>query len=104
MRTWKEAEQAGTAVGFELVSSHDIATAAPVCGPWCTTPSLPPACSDPAPVDAICTCLSGTVHQTVATLHAEAICISLTASIDSDQRDAGTTGCARAFRGNTCNI
>lgn len=34
MRTWKEAEDAGKAVGFELVMSVDMATASPVCGPW----------------------------------------------------------------------
>ena len=68
MRTWKEAEQAGAAVGFELVSSHDIATAAPVCGPWCTTPPLPHTCSDPAPVDAICARVSGTLFGPIATV------------------------------------
>ena len=35
MRTYKEAEQAGKNVGFDLVSSYDLATASPVCGPWC---------------------------------------------------------------------
>ncbi len=35
MRTYKEAEAAGQHVGFELVTSIDIATASPVAGPWC---------------------------------------------------------------------
>jgi 24-methylenesterol C-methyltransferase len=35
MRTWKEAEDAGKAVGFELVQSIDLAIASPVCGNWC---------------------------------------------------------------------
>lgn len=35
MRTWKEAEQAGKNVGFELVMSVDLATASIVAGPWC---------------------------------------------------------------------
>lgn len=34
MRTYKEAEQAGKHVGFELVHSSDIAVASPVTGPW----------------------------------------------------------------------
>ncbi|KAK9827679.1 hypothetical protein WJX81_007793 [Elliptochloris bilobata] len=34
MRTYKEAEQAGKNVGFELVCSIDIATASPVSSPW----------------------------------------------------------------------
>ncbi|CAL5219207.1 g998 [Coccomyxa viridis] len=34
MRTYKEAEQAGKHVGFELVGSVDIAVASPVAGPW----------------------------------------------------------------------
>ena len=34
MRTYKEAEQAGKHVGFELVNSVDIAVASPVAGPW----------------------------------------------------------------------
>jgi len=34
MRTWKEAEDAGKKVGFELVQSIDLATASIVCGPW----------------------------------------------------------------------
>ena len=34
MRTYKEAEQAGKHVGFELVGSIDIAVASPVAGPW----------------------------------------------------------------------
>ena len=34
MRTYKEAEQAGKNVGFQLVMSYDIATASPVSGPW----------------------------------------------------------------------
>lgn len=35
MRTYKEAEQAGKSVGFELVRSVDIATVSPVATPWC---------------------------------------------------------------------
>ncbi len=35
MRTYKEAEQAGKHVGFELLNSIDIAVASPVAGPWC---------------------------------------------------------------------
>ena len=34
MRTYKEAEQAGKHVGFELLGSIDIAVASPVAGPW----------------------------------------------------------------------
>ena len=34
MRTYKEAEQAGKHVGFELINSVDIAVASPVAGPW----------------------------------------------------------------------
>eukprot|EP00197_Chlamydomonas_leiostraca_P006353 CAMPEP_0202865196 /NCGR_PEP_ID=MMETSP1391-20130828/5325_1 /ASSEMBLY_ACC=CAM_ASM_000867 /TAXON_ID=1034604 /ORGANISM="Chlamydomonas leiostraca, Strain SAG 11-49" /LENGTH=380 /DNA_ID=CAMNT_0049545001 /DNA_START=23 /DNA_END=1165 /DNA_ORIENTATION=+ len=34
MRTWKEAEDAGKAVGFELVWSQDIAISSVVAGPW----------------------------------------------------------------------
>jgi len=34
MRTYKEAEQAGKNVGFDLVTSYDLATASPVCGAW----------------------------------------------------------------------
>lgn len=34
MRTWTQAEAAGKAVGFELVTSRDIATVSPLCGPW----------------------------------------------------------------------
>ncbi|PNW75007.1 hypothetical protein CHLRE_12g500500v5 [Chlamydomonas reinhardtii] len=34
MRTWKEAEDAGKNVGFELVMSLDLATASVVAGPW----------------------------------------------------------------------
>ncbi|EFJ51011.1 hypothetical protein VOLCADRAFT_103647 [Volvox carteri f. nagariensis] len=34
MRTWKEAEDAGKNVGFELVMSLDLATASIVSGPW----------------------------------------------------------------------
>ena len=34
MRTWKEAEDAGKKVGFELVTSLDLAVASSVCGPW----------------------------------------------------------------------
>eukprot|EP01025_Chloroclados_australasicus_P041739 TRINITY_DN4440_c0_g5_i1.p1 TRINITY_DN4440_c0_g5~~TRINITY_DN4440_c0_g5_i1.p1 ORF type:complete len:388 (-),score=46.26 TRINITY_DN4440_c0_g5_i1:241-1404(-) len=34
MRTWKQAEDAGKAVGFDLVISYDMATASPVNGPW----------------------------------------------------------------------
>ena len=34
MRTYKQAEQAGRDVGFDLVLSYDVATAAPVSGPW----------------------------------------------------------------------
>lgn len=34
MRTWQEAEAAGKAAGFELVTSRDIATSSPLCGPW----------------------------------------------------------------------
>ena len=41
MRTWKEAEDAGKKVGFELVSSIDLAVASSVCGPWCETLILP---------------------------------------------------------------
>jgi hypothetical protein len=37
MRTYKEAEAAGKAVGFDLVSSYDVATASPVAGPWCAS-------------------------------------------------------------------
>ena len=40
MRTYKEAEQAGKTVGFELVRSIDIATASPVVqAPWCEVDS-----------------------------------------------------------------
>ena len=35
MRTWKECEEAGTSVGFELVESRDLATACDACAPWC---------------------------------------------------------------------
>ena len=34
MRTWKEAEEAGKKVGFELVTSIDLAIASIVTGPW----------------------------------------------------------------------
>ncbi len=34
MRTWKEAEDAGKKVGFELVNSIDLAVSSSVCGPW----------------------------------------------------------------------
>ncbi|GLC44114.1 hypothetical protein PLESTF_000693200 [Pleodorina starrii] len=34
MRTWKQAEDAGKNVGFELVMSLDLATASVVAGPW----------------------------------------------------------------------
>lgn len=34
MRTYKEAEDAGKTVGFELVMSLDLATASVVAGPW----------------------------------------------------------------------
>ena len=34
MRTYKQAEKAGTDCGFKLVLSYDVATASPVCGPW----------------------------------------------------------------------
>lgn len=34
MRTWKEAEEAGKNVGFELVWSQDLAVSSVVCGPW----------------------------------------------------------------------
>ncbi len=34
MRTWKQAEDAGKAVGFELVTSLDLATASKVAGGW----------------------------------------------------------------------
>lgn len=34
MRTWKEAEQAGKNVGFELVWSQDLAVSSKVCGSW----------------------------------------------------------------------
>ena len=40
MRTYKEAEQAGKHVGFELVNSVDIAVASPVAGPWCAICSI----------------------------------------------------------------
>ena len=36
MRTWDEAETAGKNVGFELVSSIDLATSSIVCKPWYT--------------------------------------------------------------------
>lgn len=36
MRTWKQAEQAGLNVGFELVMSFDLGNASPVCRPWYT--------------------------------------------------------------------
>ena len=35
MRTYKEAEEAGKHVGFELLISSDIAAASPAAGPWC---------------------------------------------------------------------
>ena len=38
MRTFKQAEDAGKNVGFELVLSIDIAAASPVAGPWCAAP------------------------------------------------------------------
>ncbi len=34
MRTWTEAEEAGKKVGFELVTSVDLAVSSPVCGAW----------------------------------------------------------------------
>lgn len=34
MRTYKQAEQAGKAIGFELVTSQDLAVSSIVCGPW----------------------------------------------------------------------
>lgn len=34
MRTWKQAEDAGKGVGFELIRSLDLASASIVCGPW----------------------------------------------------------------------
>eukprot|EP01024_Parvocaulis_polyphysoides_P022733 TRINITY_DN2107_c0_g2_i6.p3 TRINITY_DN2107_c0_g2~~TRINITY_DN2107_c0_g2_i6.p3 ORF type:complete len:221 (+),score=23.88 TRINITY_DN2107_c0_g2_i6:450-1112(+) len=34
MRSWLEAEEAGKAVGFNLVMSYDMATSSPVNGPW----------------------------------------------------------------------
>ena len=41
MRTYKEAEDAGKNVGFELVLSVDIAAASPVAGPWCAQQPAP---------------------------------------------------------------
>ena len=38
MRTYKQAEDAGKNVGFELVLSIDIASASPVAGPWYAAP------------------------------------------------------------------
>ncbi len=43
MRTYKEAEQAGKNVGFELVRSVDIATVSPVASPWCAPSPARPA-------------------------------------------------------------
>ncbi len=34
MRSWKEAEEAGKKVGFELVTSIDLAISSIVTGPW----------------------------------------------------------------------
>lgn len=36
MRTWKQAEEAGRAVGFKLLESRDVALASPAAvKPWC---------------------------------------------------------------------
>ena len=35
MRTYKQAEDAGKSVGFELVMSLDLANASVVAAPWC---------------------------------------------------------------------
>lgn len=41
MRTYKEAEQAGKTVGFELVDSRDIADTSPPCALWCALYPIP---------------------------------------------------------------
>ena len=53
MRTYKEAEQAGKTVGFELVRSIDIATASPVVqAPWCEVDS-PLICNARCPAELV---------------------------------------------------
>ncbi len=34
MRTYKQCEEAGISVGFELMQSRDLSTASEACGPW----------------------------------------------------------------------
>ena len=34
MRTYKQAEEAGSIAGFDMLESIDLATASPVAGPW----------------------------------------------------------------------